>query len=262
MAQVNWMDFSNSAAQNEQTAPSNNRDYVRYFSLRDDGDEALVRIMHHSPEDFDIIGTHQITYNGRNRRVSCLRTPSDPVDACPLCENGTPLQYRMYVHLLEYVHGDDGQVQVVPKVWERPAMFANTLKNYCDEYGDLSDCIFRVKRNGKRGDMNTTYDLIYANPKVYNDVAYPKKAELIEDYTALGNACLDLSREEMLKAMASDVSDEEVDTATARVSAPAEPHRTYTPTGAAPATTSTERPVRSTPAVGSDMPVRPRRFYS
>ena len=275
MAQINWTNFSSvggPSAVSESSAPS----YVRYFSLKNDGDEAVVRIMHDSPEDFDIIGTHQVVVNGRNRRVSCLRDPMDPIEKCPLCENGTPLQYRLYVHLLEYVHGDDGQIQVIPKVWERPATFANTLKNYCDEYGNLSDCIFRIKRNGKAGSTSTTYDILYANPKVYTDVAYPKKSELLEEYTALGNACMDMSYADMVKL----ATEESGDVTPPSFTAPTAPRRTYEPVGHAdpvgakgepgvPVTAFSSDAVSERPspapaaptAEPSSVPVRPRRWY-
>lgn len=194
MGQIDYSYFSSIP----QGGNGGNGPRVGYFSLKNDGDEAVVRIMHDSPADFDIVATHQHNIGGKFKRVNCIRDPKEPVDNCPFCAAGKPIQYRMYVHLLEYRPGEDGRIQAIPKVWERPAAYANSLKNLLTEYGPLSDLVFKVKRNGAAGSTSTTYDLIYANPAVYKPELYPKKADAFKDYRATGNAVIDKTYEELM----------------------------------------------------------------
>ena len=75
---------------------------VEFFTLLDDGDEALVRILHDSVEDFDIVALHDVTVQNRSRKVDCLRSPRDPMEKCPFCNAGYKTIQRIYIHLLQY----------------------------------------------------------------------------------------------------------------------------------------------------------------
>ena len=78
-----------------------------------------------------------------------------------------------------------GRVVATPKVWERPVSFAKTLKSYFDEYGNLSDCVFKIKRRGLKGSLQTTYDVMFANPMIYKPEIY------VKDFSGFAN--LDLA---------------------------------------------------------------------
>lgn len=175
---------------------------VEFFFLRDDGDEAIVRIMHDSPATFDIVAVHPYEINGRTRNVNCIRNPNEDVEKCPFCEEGIPLRYRFYVHLLVYKKDEQGNIVVVPSIWDRGLQYADMIKDFCAEYPPLSDYIFKIKRNGKKGSQDTTYNIIPANPNVYRNDLYPKVANAFDNFSVIGSMVYNLDYNGMQKALA------------------------------------------------------------
>ena len=175
---------------------------VGFFSLKNDGDEAVVRIMHDNTASFDIVTTHPIQIGNKYRRVNCIRDPRDPMDNCPLCKSGAKVQQRFYIHLIQYVKDDNGNIIPQAKIWERSASYAVTIKNLIDEYGPLSDCIFKIRRSGEAGSMNTTYSIMFGNPQVYRPEFYPKDESLFKDYSVVGSAVMDKNFEELAEFIA------------------------------------------------------------
>ena len=202
MGQFSFDEFQRSQERRSQTTtaqaqPSGPR--VGFFALKNDGDEAIVRIMHDSTADFDMCAVHNVDIgNGRKRNVNCIRTPKEPIDNCPLCAANVPVYTKIFIHLIEYVRDDQGQIQALPRVFERPASYANTLKQLLDEYGPLSDNIFKIKRSGAPKSRDTRYNIMYASPAVYRPDLYPKKPELFEGYKAVGNAVVDKTADELM----------------------------------------------------------------
>lgn len=225
MGKINWNDFQARAAELEARQQQMNGPYVGFFTLKNDGDEAIVRIMHDSPEDFDILAVHQTTVDGKFRNVSCLRSPSDPMDMCPFCAANKKFATRLYIHLIQYVRDENNQIVAQPKVWERSTAYAKQLAEYINEYGPLSDMIFKIKRSGAKGSMDTTYTIIPANAKLYPEDIYVKDAEALADYQALGHAVLDKNYEEMIAMLDGAPT-------TQQSAAPARP--AYTPAPARP----------------------------
>ena len=168
--------------------PQGQSNGVGFFSLRDDGDEAIVRIMHDSPATFEIVAVHPYQVNGKFRNINCIRDPQEDIDKCPLCEAGVRLSYRFFIHLIEYTKDDRGNIVATPKVWERGVQYADTIRDFCNEYPPLSNYLFKIKRNGKKGSTDTTYNIIPANPNVYRPDLYPKDDTLFEGYSVIGNA--------------------------------------------------------------------------
>lgn len=201
MAKISWNDFQQKLAQEEQNQSNYNPNGPRvgYFSLKNDGDEALIRIMHDSPEDFDLVTVHPVTIDGKFRSIACIRDAREPMEMCPFCAEGKKLSSKMYLHVIEYVKNDQNQIVAVPKVWERNATYAREIVNKINEYGPLSDVLLKVKRNGKAGSKDTTYSLDYALPTKYNPEWYPKDTTLFEGYQAEGRAVMKKSFEEMQK---------------------------------------------------------------
>lgn len=193
MAKVSF----NAAVSNMSNDTNTNSNSVGFLSLKNDGDEAIVRIMHDSVEDFDIVTIHPITLGGKFRSVSCVRGPRDPMDNCPLCKKGAKIQTKIFIHMIQYVTNDNGQIESKPVVWERSIGYATKLKNDIDEYGPLSNCIFKIKRNGAAGDMKTTYDMKLGNPNMYNESSYPKIENAFENYSACGTIVLDKNYDEL-----------------------------------------------------------------
>ncbi len=185
---------------------------VGFFKLADDGDEAIVRFCYDDPNQLDILTTHKTTVDGKFRRVNCLRESfKDDPASCPMCAAGVPVQQRLYIKLIEYTRDENGNIVAQPKLWERPTSYVNILGNLFTEYGDISDNVFKVKRSGEKGSMQTTYSIMLANPNVYNASLYPKNNEAFDGYNILGSAVLDKSFDE-LKEMVGDSAEEEVAT--------------------------------------------------
>ena len=178
-----------------------NRKFVGFFKLADDGDEAVVRFPYTDPSDFNIYTVHSMqNVDGRRfANVNCindLRTTTN----CPLCEAGVPLKQRFYIELVEYVRNDEGEIEAQPKVWDTSARtFIPIMTNLIMEYGDLTKSIFKIKRNGARGDMKTTYSIMYAPPTVYTDDKYPADFSGLEGYEVIGGAVLDKSYDELVE---------------------------------------------------------------
>lgn len=248
MAKINWNDFQARAAELEaRQQAQGNGPRVGFFTLKNDGDEAIVRIMHDSPEDFDILAVHQTTVDGKFRNVSCLRNPSDPMDMCPFCAANKKFATRLYIHLIQYVRDENNQIVAQPKVWERSTAYAKQLAEYINEYGPLSDMIFKIKRSGAKGSMDTTYTIIPANAKLYPEDIYARDSSLFDGYEALGHAVLDKNYEEMVAMLDGAPT-------TQQSAAPARP--AYTPAPARPtfdqvaqAATPAYAPVPQQPAV-------------
>lgn len=213
------IDFRKLRASYQENADNQTR--IGYFSLKNDGDTALVRFAHASPDDFDVVFSHEIEMEGRRRKINCLRGKGDPANVCPFCREEVKGALRIYIHLIEYTKDAQGNVVATPKIWERPISYGDTLADYADEYSPLSDYMFKIKRNGVRGSQNTTYTITPCNASTYNMDEYPPHPEFFADYRALGRVVLQKTPEEMetiLQTM------EEADSAVENTVA-----RTYTP---------------------------------
>lgn len=250
MGKLSYSDYENQRQQSTNQGPR-----IGYFALKNDREEAVVRIMHSSPADFDINLVHPVSIDGKFKKVNCIRELHDPASACPLCEAGVSLQKRIYIHLVEYVKQEDGSFKGVPKFWERSSSYITTLANLCNEYGDLSECLFKIKRNGEPGSVDTTYDIMFASPAIYRNDIYVKDPDAFKDISALGKAILNKSFDELLKlaspktsvepAVSNTVHEAATYTAASTYDQP-QPTRTYTPSE----------------AFGADEPFgKPRRLY-
>ena len=200
MARIDWNSFKE---RTESQSGDSNGVRVGYFSLKNDQDEAVVRFMHDTPDDFDLLVVHKTQdEQGKWKSVNCLRNPSDPIDMCPICADGGKPDYKIFVHMIEYVRQEDGTIKPLARVWERSSGYAKKLANLMAEYGPLSDCLFKVKRNGAKGNLKTEYDIMYLSEKVYPNNVYVKDTTLFENYQALGHAVLDKSYEELANGTA------------------------------------------------------------
>lgn len=224
------IDFRKLRASYQENADNQTR--IGYFSLKNDGDTALVRFAHVGPDDFDVVFSHEIEMEGKTRKVNCLKGRGDPDNVCPFCRERIKGALRIYIHLIEYTKDAQGNVIATPKVWERPISYGNTLADYADEYSPLSNYMFKIKRNGVRGSQNTTYTITPCNAATYSMEEYPPHPEFFADYKALGRMVLQKTPEEMEKIL--EAGDESARKAVEGVVA-----RTYTPmTGSVRITTT------------------------
>ena len=176
---------------------------VGFFTLKNDNDEAIVRFMCDSTDDFEILTVHEISVGGKFRKVNCIRDPREPLDNCPLCKNGTKINQRFFIKMIQYEQVPDqatGITKVVakPVIWERATSYAKTLKSYLDNYGPLSDVICKVIRHGKAGDMQTTYEIVPNLSKiVFKDEIYVKDPQIFGTFQSLGTIVMDKSADDI-----------------------------------------------------------------
>lgn len=194
MARINYDTFQETAATTNEGG-----DGIKMFGLKDDGDEAIVRILHDSVDDFDILTTHSIKVGDKYRKISCIRDPREPIDNCPLCKTNVKIQQRFFIHMLVYTKDNAGNIICTPMVWERNANeFAKKFKTLIDEYGPLSQSVFKIKRNGKAGSMDTTYEVMYCNPAFYTAELYPINTQAFANYDTLGRIVMDKTFDEIV----------------------------------------------------------------
>lgn len=264
MGQIDFNSFKQRTTQNNlNTSNSNNRGpRIGYFTLKQDRDQAIVRFMIDSPDDFDIVAGHRMSINGFNRMVNCVRDVHDPVENCPLCAAGKKLEYRIYIHLIEYTRDETGKIVATPKVWERSTAYINTLTNLLNEYGPLSDNVFKITRNGAAGTTGTTYDITYCKPDVYKPELYVKNETLFNGYKAVGNAVLDYDVDKLNELVNGSAQTEETPVSVPK-EAYAAPAATTTPTAAGYPSNTPPATVRTTPSYqnGQVASVPGRRFY-
>ena len=186
-----------------QNQNTNNSNQVSFFTLKNDGDEAVVRFMYDSVKDFEILTYHTVKVPSpdgtvRDMKVSCTRQLTDSPDKCPLCAAGNQLIQRFFIKMLQYIKDPAGNVTVKPVVWERNTQYALKLREYLNNYGPLSDIICKIVRHGEARSMQTTYEIIpNLNKNIYRDDIYVKDTSVIGKYTAFGPLVKDKSPEDI-----------------------------------------------------------------
>lgn len=191
MAQISYEDVKSG---------NDNEFNVGFFSLKGDGDEAIVRILCDQVSDLDILTVHPVTVGQSsfpNRNVNCLRTPHDPLEMCPFCNSGEKVKQRVFIKILQY----DENREPHAVVWDRPAgTYVPKLKSYIDNYGPLSNIMCKIIRHGSG--LDTTYDIIpNINPQVYSLENYKKDVSAFEEFQVLGRMVLDKTADEMIEFM-------------------------------------------------------------
>ena len=172
-------------------------DRVGFFSLKNNGDEALVRFMYESTNDFEILSYHTVQVGDRTRKINCAREAHEAVSACPLCSRGDNTITRFFIKLIQYIPDENGGIIAVPKVWERSISYAKTLSDLMNEYGPLKNNLFKIKRNGAAGSRDTKYSIMYASPQVYPVETYPYNGDELADFSVLGNLITNPTAEEL-----------------------------------------------------------------
>lgn len=149
--------------------------------LRNDGDVAVVRFPYTSMSDVKFETIHNMPLNGRPFGVSVRCADSD----CPLCAQGIPTKIRFFCKATVYVVDEaTGTVKPMNAVWDRPSAFADIdIKNLIQEYGDLTQHLFKIKRNGSGTATRYTISIVM-NSTVYNPHVYRPNFEELESFDA------------------------------------------------------------------------------
>lgn len=180
MAQFTYSDYNSLKERAE--AGSANSVNVGFFKLADDGDEALVRINVASLDDLHFASVHQLGASTKWMKVSCLNEVGSYGDNCEFCKavasGNTSIgkaQKKVFIEMLvSYKDRLTNQWSApVPVIWERPAGFSRELANKLRDFGPLKDVLLKITRNGKAGNMQTTYSLDYAVPAVFKPEMIP-----------------------------------------------------------------------------------------
>lgn len=122
-----------------------------YFSLKDDGDTAIIRFLYNDINDVEGVAVHEVEVGDKKIDVECLRSYNEPVDNCPLCAAGYKQNAKLFIPVY-----DEGSKE--SKIWTRGRTFFNKLSSLCSRYNPLVATPFEIERVGKKGDQSTTYE--------------------------------------------------------------------------------------------------------
>ena len=110
-----------------------NTNNIGFFNLKADGESAVVRLLHTTPDTIEHVMLHTITVEGKKRSIKCLG------DNCPLCR--TAPSERIYIHLIDFTDGQE-------KVWGRTATIIKQLVELYQSWGNLSNLVLKITRVG------------------------------------------------------------------------------------------------------------------
>jgi hypothetical protein len=119
-------------------------------------------------------------------KVSCLNPLGVNAGGCGLCSahNANPkgsiskAAKKMFIPMMVSYRDPNaatGYTAPAPVVWDRPAAFSRELANKLMIAGDLRNTLVLITRNGKAGDMQTTYsmDILPADHPVFKPDMIP-----------------------------------------------------------------------------------------
>ena len=177
-----------------QAAGGDNNAKVGYFKLKNDGDIAIARINISSTDEMMFASVHTIGMNGKWLKVSCLNPLGTNGGSCGLCAAhasnpngavGKPAKKIFVPMMVSYrdPNAATGYTAPAPVIWDRPAAFSRELANKLMIAGDLRNTLVLITRNGKAGDMQTTYsmDILPENHPVFKPDMIPT------DFSAFNN---------------------------------------------------------------------------
>lgn len=133
-----------------------------FLSLANDGDSAVVRFAYSTVDELcgcDSVHTIKNNVTDKYVTVDCLKTDnSNPDSVCPLCAAGIKMQK---VYYLQVRNEETGEMQL----WQRGENFVTKnivpiLREYEKDGTPITGVPIKIVRNGAKGDLNTTYNLI------------------------------------------------------------------------------------------------------
>lgn len=192
MAQFSYDQYQNVVAQAQASGEGSSK--VGYFKLKNDGDIAIARLNIGTTDDLMFASVHTIGINGKWIKVSCLNPLGAYNGDCALCAaaNANPkgaiskAAKKVFIPMMVSYRDQQaatGYTTPAPVIWDRPAAFSRELAAKLMAAGDLRNTLVLITRNGKAGDMQTTYsmDILPADHPVF-------KPEMIPvDFSAFNN---------------------------------------------------------------------------
>lgn len=181
----------------EKYEQSNNTGRANFFNLENDGDSAVVRFMYEGLDEIEGVACHTVNVEGKDRKVACLREYGDPIANCPFCNAKFNVSPRLFLEMKQYERSADGrsltgEEQTV--IWERGRSFIKKLTALAANYNPLCDYFFIITRCGKKGDSQTSYEILEFRGDTSNikDLSLPE-----EPYDPVGSLVWDKNYQEM-----------------------------------------------------------------
>lgn len=183
MSQFSYAQYQNVVAQAQANGEGTK---VGYFKLKDDGDIAIARINVGSTDELMFASVHTLNVGGKWLKVNCLNPLGANNGSCGLCsahaanpkgavsKSAKKLFIPMMVSYRD-PNAATGYTTPIPVIWDRPAAFSRELANKLMIAGDLRNTLVLITRNGKAGDMQTTYsmDILPADHPVFKPDMIP-----------------------------------------------------------------------------------------
>ena len=209
MSQFNYQQYQQIAAQ-EQAQSSGDGTKVGYFKLANDGDIAIARINLSSTDEFMFAAVHTINAGGKWLKVSCHNPLGMNATGCALCtaHQANPkgsiskASKKMFIPMIVSYRDPNsatGYTPPMPVIWDRPAGFSRELANKLMIAGDLRNVLVLITRNGKAGDMQTTYsvDVLPATHPVFKPEMIPADFKAFTNFNIAKHSYWEKTAEEI-----------------------------------------------------------------
>lgn len=130
------------------------KERIWFFNLNQDGDTAIVRLLHSSVDTIESNLTHKIELDGKKKRIKCIG------EGCPFCANDSVVDKRIYVHLYDYTDNKE-------KVWDRTDKIIPEFQKIQESWGALNTAVVKITR---KGNEFPKYEVSIQNPTAFADV--------------------------------------------------------------------------------------------
>ena len=208
MANFSYADYQNVVAQAQANGEGSAK--IGYFKLKNDGDIAIARLNIGSTDELMFASVHTIGINGKWIKVSCLNPLGSYNGDCGLCSahNANPkgavskAAKKLFIPMMVSYRDPNavtGYTAPVPVIWDRPAAFSRELANKLMVAGDLRNTLVLITRNGKAGDMQTTYsmDILPADHPVFKPDMIPADFSAFNNFNIARHSYWEKSAEEI-----------------------------------------------------------------
>ena len=260
MSTFNYAQYQQIAAQEQAQSSGDNK--IGYFKLKDDGDIAIARINLSSTDEFMFAAVHTVSAGGKWLKVSCHNPLGMNASGCALCSAnqanpkgaiGKSVK-KMYIPMIvsyRDAQSATGYTPPTPVIWERPAGFSRELANKLMIAGDLKNVLVLITRNGKAGDMQTTYsvDVLHDHP-VFKPELIPADFSAFNNFNIAKHSYWEKTTEEINAFLATGQFPERVQNTQQSVNTVANTANTY----AAPATPAYTAPAPAQVATAQTVP--------
>lgn len=239
---------------------------IGYFKLKNDGDIAIARINISSTDDMMFASVHTINAGGRWMKVSCLNPLGANNGQCGLCSAHTAnpngvvgkSAKKLFIPMMVSYrdpNAEGGYSAPAPVIWDRPAAFSRELANKLMIAGDLRNTLVLITRNGKAGDMQTTYsmDILPSDHPVFKPNMVPADFSAFNNFNIAKHSYWEKTADEIQVYLTTGQFPERVQANTQQTATTVNPANTYAapsaaPAYAAPTTSGTPQPM---PAYGT-----------